>query len=271
MVHPGYLLNPGDMFSVDVDTVMWATGRRKGQKGEETTAYTEAKQAVAEQEAEQENERNAAIETLNEEAATEEEAELVIEDEADDTSDIRERKASIKASQRIINDILEKVDLRPKQKQNLRNLRNQLKVLSRNVKSPESEAAISDFESNLESVLTTIDQSISGTESESSSLNATEESSEQKNSSTPFGDDHIATLAQMYSEVLPDKSYEQPWVPRDWMAPFAYVPRYLEVNYTICSAVYIRHPVARPGASEIPSPFNLETGSLAHNWYLRRR
>jgi ribosomal protein S4 len=272
MIHPGYLLNPGDMFSVDVDTVLWATGRRKGQKTEETTAYTEAKEAAVELEASEENERNTVIETQEEEITEDEESDLVIEDEADDTADIRERKASIKAARRIIDDILKKVDPSPKQKQKLRDMRKQTRLLSKNVKSPESDKHITDFEHNLESLLTSIDRSISGPElesSSSSSLNSTEQFADNKNGS--FGDDHISTLAKIYSEVLPDKSYEQPWVPRDWMAPFAYVPRYLEVNYTVCSAVYIRHPVARPGMSEIPSPFNMETGSLAHNWYLRRR
>jgi hypothetical protein len=66
------------------------------------------------------------------------------------------------------------------------------------------------------------------------------------------------------------KPYATPWKPRDWMSPFAFVPRYLEVNQNICAAVYLRHPVARPGLSEVPTPFSPTLSQLAFNWYLRR-
>jgi hypothetical protein len=67
------------------------------------------------------------------------------------------------------------------------------------------------------------------------------------------------------------KPYATPWRPRPYMSAFAFVPRYLEVNHKICSAVYLRHPVARPGLSEVPTPFPAEVQQLAFNWYLRRR
>ena len=67
------------------------------------------------------------------------------------------------------------------------------------------------------------------------------------------------------------KPYATPWKPRDFMSAFAFIPRYLEVNQKICSAVYLRHPVARPGLAEVPTPFHGETMALAFNWYLRRR
>lgn len=69
----------------------------------------------------------------------------------------------------------------------------------------------------------------------------------------------------------PTKPYATPWRPRNYMSPFAFIPRYLEVNQKICSAVYLRNPVARPGLAEVPSPFTFETQQLAFNWYLRRR
>jgi hypothetical protein len=67
------------------------------------------------------------------------------------------------------------------------------------------------------------------------------------------------------------KPYATPWRPRPYMAAFAFVPRYLEVNHNICSAVYLRHPVARPGLAEVPTPFSTDSSTLAYNWYLRRR
>ena len=71
--------------------------------------------------------------------------------------------------------------------------------------------------------------------------------------------------------IDPSKPYATPWRPREYMSPFAFIPPYLEVHQKVCSAVYLRHPVARPGLAEVPTPFQSETLSLAHNWYLRRR
>lgn len=66
------------------------------------------------------------------------------------------------------------------------------------------------------------------------------------------------------------KPYATPWRPRPYFSAFAFIPRYLEVNQNICSAVYLRHPVCYPGFAEVPTPFAPETGQLAFNWYLRR-
>lgn len=67
------------------------------------------------------------------------------------------------------------------------------------------------------------------------------------------------------------KPYATPWRPRDYLPPFAFIPKYLEVNHNTCHAVYLRHPVARPGQTEVPSPFGPEVMQLAFNWFLRRR
>ncbi|KAG7138418.1 37S ribosomal protein NAM9 like [Verticillium longisporum] len=67
------------------------------------------------------------------------------------------------------------------------------------------------------------------------------------------------------------KPYLTPWQPRRYIAPFAFIPRYLEVNQNICAAVYLRHPVARRGEAEVPTPFPIDQNQLAFNWYLRRR
>jgi hypothetical protein len=66
------------------------------------------------------------------------------------------------------------------------------------------------------------------------------------------------------------KPYATPWRPRPFLAPFAFIPRYLEVNPNICAAVYLRHPVARKGLAEVPTPFNYLTNQLTHNWYVER-
>jgi hypothetical protein len=71
--------------------------------------------------------------------------------------------------------------------------------------------------------------------------------------------------------IDPSKPYLTPWQPREYMSAFAFIPRYLEVNQNICAAVYLRHPVARPGLAEVPTPFAEGTNASAFAWYLRRR
>lgn len=82
---------------------------------------------------------------------------------------------------------------------------------------------------------------------------------------------HAALERLKENPIDESKPYATPWKPREFMSAFAFIPRYLEVNQNICSAVYLRHPVARPGLAEVPTPFHGETMGLAFNWYLRRR
>jgi hypothetical protein len=79
-------------------------------------------------------------------------------------------------------------------------------------------------------------------------------------------------LTQMRDNPIDNtKPYATPWQPRDYMSAFAFIPRYLEVNQNICAAVYLRHPVARPGSAEVPTPFGESIATPAYGWYLRRR
>lgn len=53
--------------------------------------------------------------------------------------------------------------------------------------------------------------------------------------------------------------------------PHIFVPAYLLPSFLTCSCVYVRHPTARPGYSEIPSPFDAggELMSLGWEWYTK--
>lgn len=64
-----------------------------------------------------------------------------------------------------------------------------------------------------------------------------------------------------------------PFVLPDYAAPFIFIPAYIEPSFATCSAVYVRHPTARPGYSEIPTPYDAdgEVIRLAWEWYARRR
>jgi hypothetical protein len=58
-----------------------------------------------------------------------------------------------------------------------------------------------------------------------------------------------------------------------YASPNLFVPAYIEPAFNICSAIYVRHPTARPGYSEIPSPFGAdgEVMRFAWEWYKRVR
>jgi hypothetical protein len=57
-----------------------------------------------------------------------------------------------------------------------------------------------------------------------------------------------------------------------YAAPHIFVPAYLLPSYLTCSAVYVRHPTARPGYSEIPSPYDAggELMSLGWEWFQKK-
>ena len=58
-----------------------------------------------------------------------------------------------------------------------------------------------------------------------------------------------------------------------YAAPFLFIPAYLEPSFSTCSVIYLRHPTARPGYSEIPTPWDAdgEVVRLAWEWYSKRR
>ena len=58
-----------------------------------------------------------------------------------------------------------------------------------------------------------------------------------------------------------------------YASPFIFIPAYLEVSFPTCSVVYVRHPTARPGYSEVATPYDAdgEVVRLAWEWYSKVR
>ncbi|KAJ6584308.1 hypothetical protein B0H10DRAFT_2168078 [Mycena sp. CBHHK59/15] len=58
-----------------------------------------------------------------------------------------------------------------------------------------------------------------------------------------------------------------------YASPWLFIPAYLEVSFAMCSAVYVRHPTARPQYSEIPTPYDAdgEVIRAAWEWYVKNR
>ncbi|SCU85554.1 LADA_0D08218g1_1 [Lachancea dasiensis] len=73
----------------------------------------------------------------------------------------------------------------------------------------------------------------------------------------------------VYGRHDPSKPYFTPWKPRPFLAPFAILPHHIEVSFKTCHAVYLRDPVARPGQSEVISPFGLPVHERAYMYYVR--
>lgn len=74
----------------------------------------------------------------------------------------------------------------------------------------------------------------------------------------------------VYGREDPTKPFFTPWKPRPFLAPFAILPHHLEISFKTCHAVYLRDPVARPGHSEVISPFDLPVHERAYMYYVRR-
>lgn len=292
MRYPGYLLNPGDMFQVDPERVMFATGapkskaeRREGRIArQKTETPEEGEESVAEEEKEGKEKQKPEAEAQPE--------------------DTRETLKGLMAQAKTIMS-KEKSDLPAKKKQELRGFQKAIKrVLSRS----ESSTILNDnLESQFSELMTLLkatrlekkDNKGKNTESqpaaESSDPVAETEAPDsrpgqalteafQKATENPAEEVDTSELTESELDTLKraliqmrdnpidsTKPYATPWRPRDYMSVFAFIPRYLEVNQNICAAVYLRHPVARPGFSEVPSPFSESINTGAFAWYLRRR
>jgi hypothetical protein len=58
-----------------------------------------------------------------------------------------------------------------------------------------------------------------------------------------------------------------------YASPFLFIPAYAEVSFAACAAVFVRHPTARAGYSEVPTPYAAdgEVVRFAWEWYAKRR
>lgn len=52
----------------------------------------------------------------------------------------------------------------------------------------------------------------------------------------------------------------------EYASPFLFIPPYLEPSFQTCSAVYLRHPTAGPGHSEVPSPYEADGEVMRLTW-----
>ncbi|KAL0930429.1 mitochondrial 37S ribosomal protein uS4m [Colletotrichum truncatum] len=317
MRYGAYLLNPGDMFQVDVDHVLYATGRPKtpahakylaGEDWETKNASLSSKkdksadadaetseQTAAEAPAEAETE-DAEAQAAAEGEGAEAKEELTEEERA--AQHKKHLKSLVRSAKDLIND---GQGLNPRKKRQLRSFMSEAKrAIAQSGRTAETATVSPD---NIMDHLSTLLKDFKLDGSQVEAVAAPEEQSKQeaeqpkpsakekanKDTLTELvsskevrkaidglskeEQNALASLLRKDAENPIDESkpYWTPWQPRRYMAPFAFIPRYLEVNQNICAAVYLRHPVARRGLAEVPTPFPYETNQLAFNWYLKRR
>ncbi|KAK2790089.1 mitochondrial 37S ribosomal protein nam9 [Onygenales sp. PD_10] len=339
MRYPGYLLNPGDMFQVDPERVMFATGAPKDPKQRRIARRlrnrTSAKAADEEPVEEKESGEAEEAEAESAEGEAEEGAKPVEGQPKKSLSaeDARELlKTLLTEAKEITKKITKDEDIPvvAAQRANLNKFRQgvrralasassgtnavndleaqfaQLKILAKTeppstpeeetsssstgttAPSPEPQPSTASSAHLPESVLPTskpTPQTISKP-SKPEKADPALKAALQKSTGDPstpleeahpgISDEDLAILRQALTQMHENpidstKPYGTPWRPRDYMSPFAFIPRYLEVNQNICAAVYLRHPVARPGLAEVPSPYPEAVNGAAFTWYLRRR
>lgn len=309
MNHATYLLNPGDMFQVDPDAVMFATGKMKpkakGQEEESQPKKTRKRRSKGSDDGEATEEAAAAPEAdegslepaEGEEAEASSTSTTTDKVSPGDTTEALQKRIRFLA--RNAKELLEldKSELSVKKKQQIRAFVKQAKAISSKLGRKDGQEAVTDdlvsTISNALKELAINDPKIAD-RAEQSGAFTPEQTAEAKEAAQPeassekpaapeptpkpyqFSDEDQRRLEEMMREYEenpydPSKPYKTPWEPKPFMSPFAFIPRYLEVNQNICAAVYLRHPVARQGMSEIPSPFPPSVQELAFNWYLRRR
>ena len=299
MKYPGYLLNPGDLFQVNPDRVLYATGKPKeGVRDvvEENEEGGEAKEPGEEAEGAA-NEQSKDVEPDAPELEPRETLKSLLDQSKDlviQTPDrvSGKRKQDIRSFQKLLRRTLSKSSSQSILTDSLEAQFLELKKLL-NIPDDIPEKAPRSSR-NKSSTSTSTDQSTSTEASAEASGDGTSpkpEKSKPDTSLPPSPDaihdsDPLETASLTNSDIralqeamkmLRDnpiddtKPYATPWQPRDYMSAFAFIPRYLEVNQNICSAVYLRHPVARPGLAEVPSPLGEGTQGEAFAWYLRRR
>ena len=256
MRYPGYFLNPGDMFQVDPRRVMYALGQPKG---------PEAEAAAPEEEAD-----------VAEEAEVEAEVETPAEVDVE-----REPKAVLKdlmsQAKRILDADKDKIG--GKRKQELRAFSQAVrKLMSRSgretIMTDSLEAQFQEIQNQLQIRGETKEGSPKSPSQPASTPSPSQPLTEEMNFLSASDLDIFKhALRTMQEDTSPPQSvpYALPWMPRPFLSAFAFIPRYLEVNQNICAAVYLRHPVARPGMAEVPTPFPETISANAYAWYLRRR
>ena len=265
MVYPGYALNPGDMFQVEPSSVMFATGAPKT-RSSTARRVTKEKAAARAQEREQSGGQT---------PQQSKDTDVVVSQSSREEPTPAELKKQLQELMEQVDGVLAE-DVKAKDKQKFRALRSSIRKAISLWRSANPET-ISTLDAQFDFLKTQIAERAAATsptasKDASSAAEPLISEEDQARLRSAFEKLRLETEhTSAWNKRDAQAPYATPWRPRDYMSAFAFIPRYLEVNQNICAAVYLRHPVARPGLAEVPTPFHIETGQLAFNWYLRNR
>ncbi|KAJ5189732.1 hypothetical protein N7491_008223 [Penicillium cf. griseofulvum] len=298
MKHPSYLLNPGDLFQVDPDRVLYATGhtknpferregrlirrRAKAQRSQEAgEAETAPEVKESKEPAKEDTEETPKEDTKETLKALLAQAKAVMSAGKDTLAP--QRKQELRGFQRAVRRVLsrsesstilaESLEAQFSQLTKLLKAKRAEKPAKKDVKPrPEDAFASDNGNTEMASAKRDTEVEVSDKLSEAFAQATLGEDVDSSELSDEEFDTLQRALTQMRDNPLDNsKTYSTPWQPRQYMSAFAFIPRYLEVNQNICAAVYLRHPVARPGSAEVPTPFGESIATPAYGWYLRRR
>lgn len=264
MPYPGYLLNPGDMFQVEVDRVLYATGAPKTTEQIRSGRKLHRAQRRAGKMGAAPKKKSVAAASVNATAASGPQANSRTQM---DIKEVRKQrrldlKELLTQAEGAMADKKRRVGAKRKIaiRSLVRDIRKAMSTINR--KTPK------ELEEQLASLVSQLAIAREGP-AETSAADEAESSPTETSDAEQQALREAITRARE-NPIDDSKPYATPWRPRPYMSAFAFIPRYLEVNHNICSAVYIRHPVVRWNQSEVPSPFGHITQQLAFNWYLRR-
>jgi ribosomal protein S4 len=269
MPYPSYLLNPGDMFQVEVDRVLYATGAPKtesqiksGRKLRKAHLRTRVLVAPPKRRS------RAVVSVPSTQAAG---AKSVAKTQVDIEEVRKQRRLDMKEILTQVDDLMADKRRRVGAKRKIA-----VRALVRDVRkamSTVSRKSAKELDDQLSQLLSQLTIAKKGGAVESAAAKGEAEAKEKAAPATPSPEEQKAlrkAITRARENPIDDsKPYATPWEPRPYMSAFAFIPRYLEVNHNICSAVYLRHPVAKKGESEVPSPYGTSTHQLAFNWYVR--
>ena len=265
------------MFQVDPERVLYATGLPKHPPKNQKQPSSLAEEDEASEETTEE-----AVAAVTEE---EPEVQLAKAEQDPDTTDAPEAApVDMKPTRKQIQDltaqakaVLKEEPLSVAQKKNLRKFIQSAKPLMS--RAGRANASATEITDELATLVAELDLGV-GQDDNKPVIEGAGATAASSDPIASLSDSALRQLEQRMEEHMreeqenpydPSKPYVTPWRPRNYMSPFAFIPRYLEVNQSICSAVYLRHPVARRGSAEVPTPYPVEASQLAFNWYLRRR
>ena len=264
MPYAGYLLNPGDMFQVDVDRVLYATGAPKAIAQARSGRKLHKTQRRAKKLGATPKKKGVTPTTVSSTPATR--AQPIARAKVDIEEVRKQRRLDLRELLVQVDDLLKDKRRRVGAKRKIairafvRDVRIAMATLSRK-NEKELDDQLSSLISQLAIAKAGHDESFT-----------TKTASAKPAGPTPEEQMALRDAIREAREnpIDPTKPYATPWRPRPYMSAFAFIPKYLEVNHNICSAVYLRHPQVRKGRAEVPSPFPEQTQQLAFNWYLRR-